>query len=249
MKSELSLKFDNELHLCFKSFTPRGKWILKLIHYGCQIVGFGGEIAIVVQYVTRQSGYSDAMVSVTEVDGEIYFVKEHPKTDKLIDTINDMIKKMLPHEPVEIPGESKSRPRKKGDSKTSKKAFTITLTEEQITDLHIKPETTEIVIGSIKKQATDQGYIPIRKIASKRLTEIKTDLENLISEANGILEEIDPELHEAVAKRGMGWINTIIASLSPKEMNTFSESMIYMEDTIRALEGSADRGLGLYGRG
>jgi len=249
MKSELSLTFDNEFQLCFKSFTPRGEWKLTPIKYGCQIVGFGGEIAIVVQYVTRQSGYADAMISVTEVDGEIFLMKEHVKTDKLIDTINNMINTMLPHEPGEIPGESKSHSRKKRDPEMNKEIYNIALTEKQVTGLHIEPRTIERVIDNITKQATDQGYIPVRKIISKRLTEIKTDLENLISEADGILEETDPELHKAAAKKGMGWINIITASLSPEEMNVFSESMIYMEDTIHVLEGSVDRGLGLHGRG
>lgn len=249
MKAELSLTFDNEFQLCFKSFTPRGKWILQPIKYGCQITGFGGEIAIVVQYVTRQSGYADILVSVTEVDGEIFLMKEHVKTDKLIDTINDMINKMLPSEYVDTTRRNKSHSHKKEDSETSKKAYAITLTEKQVTGLHIEPRTIERVIDNITKQATDQGYIPVRKIVSKRLTKIKTDLENLISEADEILEETDRELHKAAAKKGMGWINIIRDSLSPGEMNTFSESMIYMEDTIHVLEDPADRGLGLYGRG
>lgn len=247
MKSELSLTFDNKSQLSFKNIISRGRWTLKPIEYGCQITGFGGEIAIVVQYVTRQSGYADVMVSVTEVDRNINLkLEQHVKTNEIINIINDMINKMLPYEYI---SPNKSHSRKKGDSETSKNIYNITLTEEQVTDLHIKPETIEGVIDNITKQAADQGYIPVRKIISKRLTEIKTDLENLISEADGILEETDPELHKAAAKKGMGWINIITASLSPEEMNVFSESMIYMEDTIHVLEGSEDRRLGIFGRG
>jgi len=86
-----------------------------------------------------------------------------------------------------------------------------------------------------------------KKETIKRLKEIKNEIKDLVSEADSILKKEDPELQESA--NNLGWIRTIRDSLEAGEMKTFSESMVYMGDTIHVLDDIKKRRLAIYGRG